>query len=84
MTRKEKFPDTKTFHYFNANPHNRITDDCVTRAIYTALEISYTKVWDILDYTNVLYTSCVGYYWSRLSDADLSEAFKAGKKTVLK
>ena len=37
-TRAEKYPDTKTFHYYNANPKNRITGDCVFRAICTALE----------------------------------------------
>lgn len=41
MTRKQKYPDTATFHFYNANPHGRITGDCVTRAIATALEIDY-------------------------------------------
>lgn len=36
MTRQEKYPDTETFHYHNANPHNRFTSDCVIRAIATA------------------------------------------------
>lgn len=44
MTRQQKFPDTKTFHYHNANPKNRITGDCVFRAISTALEIPYNQV----------------------------------------
>ncbi len=43
MTRQEKFSDTSTFHYYNANPHNRITGDCVTRALCTALEIPYNQ-----------------------------------------
>lgn len=44
MTRQEKYPDTKTFHYYNANPKNRITGDCWCRAISTATEIPYNTV----------------------------------------
>lgn len=46
MRRQDKYPDTKTFHYFNANPHNRITTDCVVRAIATAViwDDSYNEV----------------------------------------
>lgn len=33
MRRQEKYPDTKTFHFFNANPRNRMTGDCVYRAL---------------------------------------------------
>lgn len=40
-TRQEKYPETTTFHYYNANPRNRITTDCVIRAITTALEQDY-------------------------------------------
>lgn len=43
-TRQEKYPETSTFHYFNANPKNRITGDCWARAISTALELPYTQV----------------------------------------
>ena len=41
MTREQKYPETSTFHYHNANPKNRITTDCVIRAIATALEQDY-------------------------------------------
>ena len=44
MTRQQKYPDTSTFHFYNANPHNRFTTDCVIRAISTALEIPYNDV----------------------------------------
>ena len=48
MTREErrriKYPETSTFHYYNANPKNRITGDCWCRAICTALQISYNQV----------------------------------------
>jgi len=44
MKRQEKYPDTKTFHYFNANPKNRITGDCRIRAIATATGVDYNKV----------------------------------------
>lgn len=36
-SREQKYPDTKTFTYYNANPKNRITGDCTFRAICTAL-----------------------------------------------
>lgn len=37
MKREFRYPDTETFHYYNANPHNRKGGDCVVRAICTAL-----------------------------------------------
>lgn len=43
MKRQDKYPETKTFHFFNANPKNRITGDCVTRALCTALNIPYNE-----------------------------------------
>jgi hypothetical protein len=44
MKRQEKYPETKYFHYHNENPKNRITSDCVIRAISTATKIPYTQV----------------------------------------
>lgn len=48
MTLKEKYPDTRTFHNYNANPKNKITGDCLIRALSVALdepyEILYTKL----------------------------------------
>lgn len=41
MKRQDKYPDTNTFHFYNANPKNRIGADCVIRAICTALEQSW-------------------------------------------
>lgn len=43
MTRQERYPETSTFHYYNANPKNRITTDCVIRAICTALDQDYNQ-----------------------------------------
>jgi hypothetical protein len=43
MKRQEKYPETTTFHYHNENPKNRITTDCVIRAITTALGQDYNK-----------------------------------------
>lgn len=37
MTRQKKYPETSTFHYYNANPKGRITGDCTFRAVSTAL-----------------------------------------------
>lgn len=44
MTRQEKYPETRTFHYHNANPKNRITGDCRIRAIAVACEVPYNTV----------------------------------------
>lgn len=43
MSRQQKFPDTPTFHYFNANPKKRITTDCVVRALCVGLEQDYNQ-----------------------------------------
>lgn len=48
MRRQEKYSDTSTFHYYNANPRNRITGDCVVRAICTAMERPYEEVYEEL------------------------------------
>lgn len=42
-SRREKYPDTKTFAYYNANPKNRMGGDCVIRAVCTALEQSWEQ-----------------------------------------
>ena len=43
MKRQDKYPETSTFYYYNANPKNRITGDCTFRAICTALEQSWEQ-----------------------------------------
>lgn len=43
MTRQQKYPETSTFHYHNANPKNRITGDCVFRAVSVALGQSWEQ-----------------------------------------
>ena len=48
MKRQEKFPDTKTFKFYNANPKNKITGDCVIRALSTAMELPYHQLYDEL------------------------------------
>ena len=44
MTRQQKYPDTKTFHFYNANPHGVITGDCTVRALATATGIDYNTI----------------------------------------
>ena len=43
-TREQKYPDTDTFHFYNANPKGKYTGDCVTRAVATALEKPWEEV----------------------------------------
>jgi hypothetical protein len=45
MNRQQKYPETSTFHYYNANPKNKIASDCVIRALCTAMEEPYEKVY---------------------------------------
>lgn len=50
MNRQDKYPDTSTFHWYNANPKNKYTNDCVIRAISTALNLPWNKVYkDLVD-----------------------------------
>lgn len=44
MARRQQPNDTSTFKYYNANPKNRKTTDCVNRAVCTALNESYATV----------------------------------------
>ena len=44
MTRTQKYKNTDTFYYYNANPKGRITGDCTIRAISTATKIPYNTV----------------------------------------
>lgn len=44
MKRQDKYPNHEHFTFYNANPHNRITTDCVIRALSTALDIPYNQV----------------------------------------
>lgn len=43
MKREEKYPDTRSFHYYNANPKGRTGGDCVVRALCTAMN----QPWDV-------------------------------------
>lgn len=52
MRREDKYPNTKTFEYYNANPRNKISDDCVVRAICTAMERPYNEVYrELFEYS---------------------------------
>ena len=44
MRRQDKYPDTKTFHFYNANPKGKYTGDCRIRAISKACDIDYNTV----------------------------------------
>ena len=44
MKRSEKYPETKSFMYFNKNPRGRITCDCWLRAVSDALDEDYNAV----------------------------------------
>lgn len=43
MKREEKYPDTRSFHFYNANPKGRTGGDCVVRALCTAMN----QPWDV-------------------------------------
>ena len=44
VSRQQKYPNTSTFKYYNANPKGRISSDCVIRAICTAMGVSWETV----------------------------------------
>lgn len=44
MKRQERYPDTKTFHFYNANPKGKYTGDCTVRAVATVLGKTWEKV----------------------------------------
>lgn len=48
MKRTERYPDTSTFRNYNANPKNKVTSDCVIRALSTAMERPYNEVYEEL------------------------------------
>ena len=41
--RARKYPDTEYFHFYNANPKGKMTEDCVVRAITTVLNQPYEQ-----------------------------------------
>ena len=43
MKREQKYPDTSTFHFYNANPKGKFTGDCVFRAFALALDQDYNQ-----------------------------------------
>lgn len=43
-TREEKYPDTDTFFFYNCNPKNKYTTDCVIRAISLVTQLPYEQV----------------------------------------
>ena len=45
IMKRKVIPDTHTFHYYNANPRNKLCGDCVIRAISTALEQDYVTTY---------------------------------------
>lgn len=55
MKRQDKYPETSTFHYYNANPKNKIGGDCVVRAICTALNQSWEQTVRELTETGIKY-----------------------------
>lgn len=40
----KKINDTQSFHFYNANPKNKRTEDCVFRAISLTLDMSWKDV----------------------------------------
>lgn len=68
MKRQDKYPDTDTYHFYNANPHNKFTDDCVIRALSTAMEQSWEDTFNDLCQISLKYgvmptdTKCFSRY----------------------
>lgn len=48
MKRQDKYPDTDYFKFFNANPKGKYTNDCVIRALCTAMHLPWKSVYEDL------------------------------------
>ena len=44
MKRQDEYPSTDYFVYYNRNPKNKFTEDCVVRALSLAIDIPYEQV----------------------------------------
>lgn len=44
MKRQDKYPNTEYFVYYNRNPKNKFTEDCVVRALSLATDTPYEQV----------------------------------------
>lgn len=75
-TRRQKYPDTDVFHYYNANPKNRITGDCSFRAISTALNQDYNQT--VMEMAELMCE--IGY---TLNDSKGENAYLASKGWVM-
>lgn len=80
-------PDTSTFHFYNANPKNRRTGDCVVRAIATATGKTWDEVLEGLTATALKHKqmvndpACFGKYLESLGWTKCSQPRKAnGRK----
>lgn len=80
MKRQDKYPDTNTFTYHNQNPHNRITGDCVPRAISFALNIPYNQV--IMDMAE--FQCQTGFSASDSEDRFLKKKYNIDKQQQLR
>ena len=49
MKEKKLQGQTQIYHYYNCNPHRKLTDDCVIRAITKALRLDYYEVVRLLN-----------------------------------
>lgn len=45
MRREEKYTDTDTFRFYNANPKGKYASDCVIRALCTAMEQTWEETY---------------------------------------
>ena len=95
MKRQDKYPDTDTYHFYNANPHNKFTDDCVIRALSTAMEQSWKDTFNDLCQISLKYgvmptdTKCFSRYlkqngWIKQSQPRKRDNTKYAGKELIK
>lgn len=87
MARHRKVPeDTQYFKYYNANPKDRWTGDCVIRAIATVTQQTWRKVLD--DLVDITYETgwsptsrkCYEIYLTRLGFVKMKQPRKSNNK----
>ena len=64
--RQMRYPDTETFHFYNANPKGKMTSDCVVRAISAVLKQPYDVT--LRELTEM--TIETGYMWNENKGID--------------
>lgn len=80
--RRLKYPDTKWFTYDNVNPKNRITSDCIVRAICHATESDYAET--AMRISNLAIDLAIGMCDKQIVDKYLKRYYQSHKNNQIR